>query len=101
MVAGQDEADCFYGIADLHALTVQHDPVGLHCWLVRGQASAAAYLGWPTRRSSCRAGCPPTAKLAYLLECGPHRELNRMIQFKEKGAGTSRPAGSRSTRTRR
>jgi NAD(P)H-dependent FMN reductase len=26
MAAGQHEADCFYGIADLHALTVTHDP---------------------------------------------------------------------------
>jgi tryptophanyl-tRNA synthetase len=29
MAAGQQENDCFYGIADLHAMTTTHEPARL------------------------------------------------------------------------
>ena len=62
MTAAQDDADCFYGIADLHALRVRHDPTS-----VRTHTTEMA---------------------ALLLAVG----LDRMIQFKEKGRGVARPA---------
>ena len=85
MAAGQDEADCFYGIADLHALTVQHDPVGLR-ELVREQATLLLAAGLADSTLFVQSRVPAHSQLAYLLECTAHTgELNRMIQFKEKG----------------
>ena len=44
---------------------------------------------------------PAHAQLAYLLECMAYTgELNRMVQFKEKGAGVAAPPACRSTPTR-
>ena len=62
MVTAQDEATCFYGISDLHAMTTPHDPTKLRvltrefqtrcCWRVASIPSGP--------RSSIRAGCRPT-----------------------------------------
>ena len=88
MAAAQDDADCFYGIADLHALTTPHDPARLRQLDRRDRDAAAGRRPRPSRRCSCRARCRRTRELAYLLECTAHTgELNRMIQFKEKGRG--------------
>jgi hypothetical protein len=40
MAAGQSRADCFFGIADLHALTVRHDPSQIRAY----QTEMAALL---------------------------------------------------------
>jgi tryptophanyl-tRNA synthetase len=87
MVAGQDDADCFYGIADLHALTVRHDPAS-----VRAHATEMATLllavGLERSTLFVQSRVPAHTELAYLLECvATTGELNRMIQFKEKGRG--------------
>jgi tryptophanyl-tRNA synthetase len=87
MAAGQDDADCFYGIADLHALTVRHDPA-----TVRGHAVEMATLllavGLDRSTLFVQSRVPAHTELAYLLECvATTGELNRMIQFKEKGRG--------------
>ncbi|GAA4129983.1 tryptophan--tRNA ligase [Nocardioides fonticola] len=77
-------ADCFYGVADLHALTVEHDPAVLRertrelatCLLAAGLDGATLF-----RQSRV----PAHAVLAQLLESvAGTGELGRMIQFREK-----------------
>ncbi|MBA2955601.1 tryptophan--tRNA ligase [Nocardioides sp. MAH-18] len=87
MAAGQHEADCFYGIADLHALTTPHDPARLRD-TVRETATLLLAAGLDESTLFVQSRVPTHAQLAYLLECTAHTgELNRMIQFKEKGRG--------------
>ncbi|MCD4523276.1 tryptophan--tRNA ligase [Nocardioides sp. cx-173] len=88
MAAAQHEADCFYGVADLHALTVTHDPARLR-ELVREQATLLLAAGLDASTLFVQSRVPAHAQLGYLLECvATTGELNRMIQFKEKGRGT-------------
>ena len=90
MAAAQADAagttECFYGIADLHAMTVAS----------RSGTAALASSARPRhrcsppasthRRSSSRAGCRRTPSSPTCSSARPHTgELNRMIQFKEKG----------------
>jgi tryptophanyl-tRNA synthetase len=87
MAAGQADADCFYGIADLHSLTVPHDPARLRD-LVRETATLLLAAGLDDSTLFIQSRVPAHAQLAYLLECTAYTgELNRMIQFKEKGRG--------------
>ncbi|KQW46989.1 tryptophan--tRNA ligase [Nocardioides sp. Root1257] len=87
MAAGQHEDDCFYGIADLHALTTPHDPAQLRD-VVRETATLLLAAGLDDATLFVQSRVPAHAQLAYLLECTAHTgELNRMIQFKEKGRG--------------
>jgi tryptophanyl-tRNA synthetase len=87
MAAGQGAADCFYGIADLHALTTPHEPGRLRS-LVRETATLLLAVGLDESTLFVQSRVPSHAQLAYLLECVAHTgELNRMIQFKEKGRG--------------
>src|SRR3954463_12892082 len=87
MAAGQHEADCFYGIADLHALTTPHDPAQLR-EVVRETATLLLAAGLDGATLFVQSRVPAHAQLAYLLECTAYTgELNRMIQFKEKGRG--------------
>ncbi|MGI9157562.1 MAG: tryptophan--tRNA ligase [Marmoricola sp.] len=85
MAAGQEESDCFYGIADLHALTVAHDPATLREH-VREQATLLLAVGLDRSTLFVQSRVPAHPQLGYLLECvATTGELNRMIQFKEKG----------------
>jgi len=85
MAAGQGDADCFFGIADLHALTVRHDPARLRD-LVRELATVLLAVGLDESTLFVQSRVPSHRQLAYLLECTAYTgELNRMIQFKEKG----------------
>lgn len=87
MAAGQDAADCFYGIADLHALTIPHQPARIRAHTAE---MAALFLAVGLDRATLfvQSRVPAHAELGYLLECTAHTgELNRMIQFKEKGRG--------------
>ncbi|MCW2844440.1 MAG: tryptophanyl-tRNA synthetase [Nocardioides sp.] len=89
MAAGQREADCFFGIADLHALTVPHDPAGVR-GLTRELATLLLATGLDESTLFVQSRVPAHTQLAYLLECTAYTgELNRMIQFKEKGRGVS------------
>jgi tryptophanyl-tRNA synthetase len=86
MTAAQGAA-AFYGIADLHALTVPHDPAQLRS-LVREMATTLLAVGLDSSTLFVQSQVPAHSELAYLLECTAHTgELNRMIQFKEKGRG--------------
>ena len=80
-------AESYYGIADLHALTVPHDPAVLR-GLVEEMATLLLAVGLDSATLFVQSQVPAHAELAYLLECTAHTgELNRMIQFKEKGRG--------------
>jgi tryptophanyl-tRNA synthetase len=85
MAARQDDA--YYGLADLHAMTTAHDPA-----LLRARTAEMATLllavGLDRATLFQQSRVPAHAELAYLLECTAYTgELNRMIQFKEKGRG--------------
>jgi tryptophanyl-tRNA synthetase len=89
MAAAQQDADCFYGIADLHAMTTPHDPGRLRS-LVREIATLLLAVGLDGSTLFVQGRVPTHTQLAYLLECTAYTgELNRMIQFKEKGRGVS------------
>ena len=87
MRARQDTARCFYGIADLHALTVPHDPARLRR-LTTETATLLLAAGLDRSTLFVQSHVPAHAELSYLLESTVSTgELNRMIQFKEKGRG--------------
>lgn len=83
--------ECFYGIADLHALTITHDARTLN---EQSREVSALMLASGLDPDACtlfiQSHVPAHAELSYLLECtATTGELNRMIQFKEKGRGTA------------
>jgi tryptophanyl-tRNA synthetase len=83
----QRQEDAFYGISDLHAMTTDHDPRLLRAY---ADETAALFLAMGLDRATLfrQSQVPAHAQLAYLLECvATTGELNRMIQFKEKGRG--------------
>ena len=87
MAAAQERSDCFYGLADLHSLTVPHDPVRLRA-LVAEQAATLVAVGLDASTLFVQSHVPAHSQLSYLLECvATTGELGRMIQFKEKGRG--------------
>ena len=68
MAAAQHDADCFYGVADLHALTTPHDPVRLR-ELVREMATLFLAAGLDPSRATLfrQSQVPAHRELAYLL----------------------------------
>jgi len=81
------QEDAFYGIADLHAMTTAHDPRLLRQY---ADETAILFLALGLERATLfrQSHVPTHSQLAYLLECvATTGELNRMIQFKEKGRG--------------
>jgi tryptophanyl-tRNA synthetase len=81
------QEDAFYGVSDLHAMTTEHDPRLLRAY---ADETAALFLAAGLDRATLfrQSHVPAHAQLAYLLECvATTGELNRMIQFKEKGRG--------------
>ena len=88
-MSAQQDATCFFGISDLHAMTTTHDPATLRGLVAEFQALMLACGLDPARVTLFRQSqVPAHSELAYLLECTTFvGELNRMIQFKEKGRG--------------
>ena len=85
----QEEADAFYCIVDLHALTNAIEPE-----LLRRQTVDAACVllaaGLDPERCTLfvQSHVPAHQQLSWLLECtATMGELRRMTQFKDKGAG--------------
>jgi tryptophanyl-tRNA synthetase len=82
----QDEAQCLFFLADLHALTVDVDPNELSN-NVREMAAALIASGIDPKKSILfrQSAIPAHAELAWILQ-GTARMgwLNRMTQFKEK-----------------
>jgi tryptophanyl-tRNA synthetase len=91
----QDEAECLFFLADLHALTVDVDPAELHS-NVREMAAALIASGIDPAKSILfrQSAIPAHAELAWILQ-GTARWgwLNRMTQWKDK-AGKNREGSS-------
>ena len=91
----QDEAQCLFFLADLHALTVDVDPAQLRS-NVREMAAALIASGIDPDRSTLfpQSAVPAHSQLAWVLQCTARVGwLNRMTQFKEK-SGKSREGAS-------
>ena len=86
-VIGQhDKSVGLFGVADLHALTVEHDPAEV-ARLTREQAATLLAAGIDPARSIVfvQSHVPAHTELHWLLEATAHDgELRRMIQYKEK-----------------
>jgi tryptophanyl-tRNA synthetase len=91
----QDETQCLFFLADLHALTVDIDPAVLRD-NVREMAAALIASGIDPAKSTvfCQSDVPAHAELTWILS-GTARMgwLNRMTQWKDK-AGKNREGSS-------
>ncbi len=86
----QEEYNCHYFIADLHALTVAQDPKALRerCFSFFAQYLA---LGLDPEKNTIfvQSHIHEHAELAWILTClTPMGNLNRMTQFKDKSSRT-------------
>ncbi len=91
----QDEAECFFFLADLHALTIAIEPDELRS-NVRSMAAALIASGIDPSKSTlfAQSAVPAHAELAWILQCTARIGwLNRMTQFKEK-SGKNREGAS-------
>ncbi|MGW0434276.1 tryptophan--tRNA ligase [Micromonospora sp. NPDC003197] len=89
IIAGQYRGETIAFLADLHALTVAHDPARVR-ELTLEQATMLLAAGLDPDRSLLyvQSQVSEHAELHYLLECATgYGEAHRMIQFKEKSAG--------------
>ncbi|HTL23382.1 MAG TPA: tryptophan--tRNA ligase, partial [Mycobacteriales bacterium] len=85
----QDDFECFYFVADLHALTTTPDPEVLRGQIRRVVAELLA-MGIDPARSAlfAQSHLPEHAELGWVLSCLTSTgEASRMTQFKEKGGG--------------
>lgn len=84
----QRGADTLYGVADLHALTVEHDPAAVRALTVEQVALLIAAGLDPDRCTVfVQSHVPAHCELHWLLEATAYDgELRRMIQYKEKSA---------------
>ncbi len=84
----QDDHDAYYGIADLHALTVEQDPKEVHDNTLRGAAQLIA-AGVDPKRSTVfiQSHVPEHTQLSWILAClTGFGQASRMTQFKDKVA---------------
>jgi len=91
----QDEAECLFFLADLHALTIDVDPNELRS-NVREMAAALIASGIDPKKSIlfAQSAIPAHSELTWILQCTARVGwLNRMTQFKEK-SGKSREGAS-------
>lgn len=81
--------DCYYGISDLHAMTMPHDPTLLRGRIAEFQRLLLAVGLDPDRQALFRQSeVAEHTGLHYLLECVTRvGELGRMIQYRDKGRG--------------
>ncbi len=88
-VAEQHEADSFYTVVDLHALTVEHDPSLLReRTLELSRMLVAVGLDPDVCTLFVQSHVGEHAQLSWLMESTvTYGELHRMIQFKEKAGG--------------
>ncbi len=89
MIADQAYGESLIFIADLHALTIEHRPADVHAATLEN-ATLLLAAGVDPDRSTLyvQSHVRETTELHYLLECATaFGEAQRMIQFKEKGAG--------------
>jgi tryptophanyl-tRNA synthetase len=88
---GSSPDECFFGLSDLHALTTARDPAVLRSTVTEMATLFLAAGLDPSRATLFRQSqVPAHRELAYLLECTAYTgEMNRMVQFKEKGRGVT------------
>ena len=87
-VAMQQDHDCLYMLADLHAITVRQDPKQLAEACLDGLSLYLA-CGIDPQKSTLflQSHVPEHAQLSWVLNCYAQMgELNRMTQFKDKSA---------------
>lgn len=87
-VALQDEFDCAYGVADLHAITVRQDAAKFRQQIYEMYALLLAIGLDPDKNMIfVQSQVPAHAELGWLLACHTQfGELSRMTQFKDKSA---------------
>ena len=86
----QDDNECFYFLADLHALIDVPDPEQLRRRSLESTAELLA-MGVDPQRSTlfAQSHVPEHVELGWILGClTGFGEASRMTQFKEKGGGT-------------
>ncbi len=85
-VEDQHQADCFFPVVDLHALTVDHDPAALRALtLEQARCLVAVGLDPDVCTLFIQSHVHEHAELCWLLECtASFGELRRMTQFKDK-----------------
>jgi len=91
----QEEAECLFFLADLHAITIDVEPDRLRSQ-VREMAAALIASGIDPKKSVlfAQSAVPAHSELAWLLQCTARVGwLNRMTQFKEK-SGKNREGAS-------
>ena len=91
----QDEAECLFFLADMHAITVDIDPLQLRS-NTREMAAALIASGIDPNKSTlfAQSWVPSHAELAWILNCTARIGwLNRMTQYKEK-SGKNREGAS-------
>ncbi len=84
----QDEFECIYGVADLHAITVRQDPAKFRQQITETFALLMA-IGLDPEKSLLfvQSQVPAHTQLSWLLSCCTQfGELSRMTQFKDKSA---------------
>jgi tryptophanyl-tRNA synthetase len=92
----QEEYQPFFFIADMHAITVEHDPKLLRDRCLRAAAQLLA-MGIDPRRSAIfvQSQIPAHAQLSWVLQCLTGvGEARRMTQFKDKSAKGGEGAAS-------
>jgi tryptophanyl-tRNA synthetase len=99
LVESQYQGPTIAMIADLHALTMEHEPVQVQAATLELAAVMLAAGVDPAHTAMiAQSQVPEHVELHYLLECvASYGEASRMIQFKEKSAtispGSSAPSG--------
>ncbi|MFM8851860.1 MAG: tryptophan--tRNA ligase, partial [Acidimicrobiaceae bacterium] len=87
-VVGQDKADVFHGIVDLHALTVTEKPgiIGTNTLQLAAMLFAVG-LNPDVATVFVQSHIPEHSQLGWIMECTvSFGELSRMTQFKDKSA---------------
>ncbi len=87
-ISMQDEFDCTYAVADLHAITVRQEPSKLRSQIYNTYAILLA-IGLDPNKSTLfiQSHVPEHAQLSWLLSCYTQfGEMARMTQFKDKSA---------------
>jgi tryptophanyl-tRNA synthetase len=86
IVSAQSDTESIAMIADLHALTVEHDPATLRS--LTGEVASTLLACGVTGPIYLQSALSAHTELHYLLEATTgYGEAKRMIQFKEKSAG--------------
>ena len=87
-IAMQEEFDCTYAVADLHAITVRQEPANLRAQIYSTYALLLA-LGIDPEKNTLfiQSHVPEHTALSWLLSCNTQfGEMSRMTQFKDKSA---------------